>query len=441
MTRDADLVQALRRVARPMDEVASEDALLEAVGDAGLVLIGEASHGTHDFYRMRADLTKRLIAEKGFGAVAVEGDWPDAWRVNQFVRGRGPETDAEQALAGFRRFPTWMWRNTDVLEFVGWLRGRNQEHPDASAGFYGLDLYSLHASIEAVLAYLDGMDPEAASRARARYACFDHFGDDVQAYGMATAGLSLEASCEREVVAQLVDLRRQAASYASRDGHVAEDEYFQAEQNARLVTNAEQYYRAMFGSRVSSWNLRDTHMADTLDALLAHDRRLGRSAKMVVWAHNSHLGDASATEMGEQGELNLGQLARERHPGRTFLLGFSTHEGSVTAADDWGDPAQRMRVRPSLPGSFERLFHEVGIPRFLLLAREAPRELDEPRLQRAIGVIYRPRTERQSHYFHARVRRQFDAVIHLDRTRGVEPLDPGPQWDPTEPPETYPSGI
>jgi erythromycin esterase-like protein len=441
MAPDADLVRALQRVARPVDEPASRDALLEAVGDAGLVLIGEASHGTHDFYRMRAELTKRLVAEKGFGAVAVEGDWPDAWRVNQFVRGRAPGIEAEAALAGFRRFPTWMWRNTDVLEFVGWLREYNHDHPDASAGFHGIDLYSLHASIEAVLAYLDRVDPEAAQRARARYACFDHFGEDVQAYGMAAAGLGLEASCEREVVAQLVDLRRQSAAYASRDGHVAEDEYFQAEQNARLVTNAERYYRAMFGSRVSSWNLRDTHMADTLDALLAHNRRLGRSAKTVVWAHNSHLGDARATQMGDDGEVNVGQLARERHPGETFLVGFSTHEGSVAAADDWGEPAQRMRVRPSLPGSFERLFHDVGIPRFLLLMRETPPELDAPRLQRAIGVIYRPRTERQSHYFEAHVRSQFDAVIHLDRTRAVEPLDRGPQWDPAEPPETYPSGI
>jgi erythromycin esterase-like protein len=434
-------VDALRVAALPLSGTAADfDPLLNAIGEARLVLIGEASHGTHEFYRVRAEITKRLLAEKGFGAVAIEGDWPDAWRVNRYVRGLGDDADASEALAGFRRFPTWMWRNADVLDFVGWLRAHNERRTEAAAGFYGLDLYSLHASMDAVLQYLDKVDPAAARRARERYACFEHFGEDVQAYGY-TAGFGLTEPCEKDVVAQLVDLRRRAADYAARDGRVAEDDYFQAEQNARLVRNAEQYYRAMFQGRVTSWNLRDTHMADTLDALAAHHVRQGRSPKVVVWAHNSHVGDARATRMGREGELNLGQLVRERHPGEAFLVGFSTHAGTVTAAPDWGAPAEHKRVRPSLPDSYERLFHDTRQDRFLLLSPEGVAALERPRLQRAIGVIYRPDTERLSHYFEARVGRQFDAVLHYDVTRAVEPLDRGSLWDPREPPETYPTGI
>jgi erythromycin esterase-like protein len=434
-------VDALRKAALPLSGATGDfDPLLNAIGEARLVLIGEASHGTHDFYRVRAEITKRLLVEKGFGAVAIEGDWPDAWRVNRYVRGLGDDADASEALAGFRRFPTWMWRNADVLDFVGWLRAHNEGKGEAAAGFYGLDLYSLHASMEAVLEYLANVDPAAARQARERYACFDHFGEDVQAYGY-TAGFGLSESCEQDVVAQLVELRRRAADYAARDGRVAEDDYFQAEQNARLVRNAEQYYRSMFQGRVSSWNLRDTHMADTLDALVTHHARQGRSPKVVAWAHNSHVGDARATQMGREGELNVGQLMRERHPNEAFLVGFSTHAGTVTAASDWGAPAERKRVQPSLPESYERLFHDTGEDRLMLLSPEDIPTLERPRLQRAIGVIYRPDTERMSHYFEARVGRQFDAVLHYDVTRAVEPLEPGTLWDPREPPETYPTGI
>lgn len=439
MANDRALVEAIRKAARPL----SLDPLVEAAGGRSLVLIGEASHGTHEFYRLRAQLTRRLIEEKGFASVAIEGDWPDTWRVDRWVRGRSEEPDADAALAGFRRFPTWMWRNTDMLAFVGWLREHNRARPDAAAGVYGLDLYSLHSSIEAVLAYLERVDPEAARRARARYACFDHFGEDAQSYGMAAAGLGLDVSCEREVVAQLVELRKKAAAYASRDGHVAEDDYFQAERNALLVRNAEEYYREMFGSRVSTWNLRDTHMADTLDALLDHQRRLGRSDRTVVWAHNSHLGDARATRMGAEGEINLGQLVRERHPGASFLVGFSTHEGTVTAADEWGDPPVRMAVRPSLEGSWERAFHDTGLRELVLLLEGAGAALAEERLQRAIGVIYRPETERASHYYEVALGRQFDAVIHVDTTSALHPLEPGHVWERgvEEPAETFPFGL
>ena len=416
--------------------------LLGAIGDARLVLIGEATHGTHEFYRTRAELTKALISTKGFNLVAVEADWPDAYRVNRWVRHATDETDAEAALGDFTRFPRWMWRNRDVVEFIQWLRTHNTHHPPSSrAGFYGLDLYSLHASVEAVLVYLRKVDPDGAERARYRYGCFEDFGDDPQAYGYA-ANIGLSRSCEDDVVAQLLDLRRRAADYASRDGRIAADEYFFAEQNARLVRNAEEYYRAMFGGRVESWNLRDTHMMETLEALLAHVHQTSGHARAVIWAHNSHLGDERATYMGEMGELNLGQLVRQKHGSQAFLVGFTTHTGTVTAASNWDEPAQRKRVRPSMDGSYERLFHDAGMERFLLLLREgATREaLRHARLERAIGVIYRPESERLSHYFRARLPEQFDAVLHIDETSALEPLE---RWahDEVDLPETYPTGI
>ena len=420
------------------------DALLDRVDDARLVLLGEASHGTHEFYRLRAELTQRLIAEKGFHGVAAEADWPDAYRVNRFVRGEGRDVTAIESLGDFARFPAWMWRNADVLDFLGWLRDRNEGHPAprARAGFYGLDLYSLSASMQAVIAYLERTDPEAARRARGRYACFDHFGEDGQAYGQAT-GFGLAGSCEDEVVGQLREMRRHAVEFAAA-APLNEDETFFAQQNALVVKNAEEYYRSMFRGRVSSWNLRDRHMMETLEALLAHlDRQVGR-AKLVVWAHNSHLGDARATEMSETGELNLGQLVRQRHGADCLLVGFTTFEGTVTAASDWDRPAQRKRVRPALPGSYEAIFHATGLPRFLLMlgdAGGAGEALRRPRLERAIGVIYRPDTERASHYFHADLPGQFDAVIHLDATRAVEPLEATAAWRRGEVPETFPSAV
>jgi erythromycin esterase-like protein len=380
----------------------------------------------------------------GFTAVAVEADWPDAYRVNRYVRG-SDDVDAVQALADFRRFPSWMWRNLDVVEFVEWLHAHNDALPaDAPrVGFYGLDLYSLHASMEAVVRYLEKVDPDAAKRARARYACFDHFGGDTQIYGSVT-GAGLARSCEDEVVSQLLDLQSRAADYARRDGRVAEDELFHAEQNARLVRNAEAYYRSMFLAEVPSWNLRDRHMAETLEALVAHLDRQSGPAKVVVWAHNSHLGDARATEMGRRGELNVGQLVRERYGRGAVLVGFTTHHGTVTAASDWGGPAERKRVRPALPGSYEAMFHATGLARFLLALRDGgtvSEGLRDPGLERAIGVVYRPETERRSHYFYARLPDQFDAVLHFDETRAVEPLERTAEWDAGEVPETFPFAV
>jgi erythromycin esterase-like protein len=460
----AALGATLATAARPISPTpatgpgADHDALLDLSGERRVVLLGEGSHGTHEFYAARAAITRRLVEERGFDAVAIEGDWPDSDRVNRWIRGVGHDWTARDALDGFRRFPQWMWRNADVVALVDALRARaRQVGADGQApGFYGLDLYSLHASIDEVLRYLDATDPDAARRARERYACFDHFGEDPQSYGY-VAAFDRAESCEEAVVQQLVELRRRAPELARADGDGGaslspEEEFFSAEQNARLVIDAERYYRAMFRGRTSSWNLRDTHMADTLDALLAHLRGRGRAGKVVVWAHNSHLGDARHTQMGEGGELNLGQLVRERHPDDCLLVGFTTHAGTVTAAHDWGDSAERMRVNPSLPGSVERALHQASRARgaeaiFLPLhgsaAADAARAaLETPLLERAIGVIYRPRTERQSHYFQARVGRQFDALYHYDATRAVEPLERAPAWRPDdEPPETYPSAL
>jgi erythromycin esterase-like protein len=435
-------VEAIREVAHPVSSDADYEPLVEHAGTAQFVLIGEASHGTHEFYAIRAALTRRLIEERGFRAVALEADWPDTLRVHRYVTGRTQEPNPAAALGDFRRFPAWMWRNTVMVDFVAWLRDWNARVArDRPAGIFGMDLYSLHASIESVLGYLEKVDADAARRARHRYGCFEYFGEDPQAYGYATTRGQAE-SCEEAVVAQLVDLRRKYGDIVSRDGQVAEDEFFYAEQNARLVKNAERYYRSMFHGRDESWNLRDEHMTETLNALVNHFDS-GRT-KIVVWAHNSHLGDARATAMSDRGEWNVGQLARERFGNRVFSIGFSTFSGSVTAARDWGDPAERRRVRPGLRGSYEELFHRSEVPRFWLDLREqnaATTMLRQRRIERAIGVIYRPETERWSHYFETCLPEQFDAIIHLDETRALEPLERTSEWDESELPETYPEGL
>lgn len=437
------LVSSARAAAQPFhltrDQMAGALAGLES---APIVLLGEASHGTQDFYHLRASITKHLIEHHGLTAVAVEGDWPDALRVNRFIRGEGPDADANAALAGFERFPSWLWRNTEVLSFVRWLREWNDAHPARKVGFYGLDLYSLNTSIRAVIAYLDRVDPEAARRARDRYACLDHFAGDTHAYGYAVSA-GITEPCEDEVVNQLLELRDRAAEYARRDADVGSSEFFFAEQNAQLAKNAEQYYRAMFRGRHSSWNIRDTHMADTLEALRRFQEDEERlTPRLAVWAHNSHVGDARATELGERGEVNLGQLLRERHGDAVRSIGFTTCDGTVTAASDWDADAERKLVRQALDGSIESLLHAVGIPQFVLqMHDERLAGFVTPLLERAIGVVYRPHTERQSHYFHARVSEQFDMLIHVDRTTALVPLEPSRHWYREEVPETYPSGL
>lgn len=421
--------------------------LLDMIADASVVLLGEASHGTHEFYRERAQITKLLIREKGFGAVAIEGDWPDAYRVHQFVAGRSSDGEASDALRGFARFPTWMWVNADVLDFIGWLRAYNdnQELESKPVGFYGLDLYSLYRSVQEVVNFLESKDPAAAERARVRYGCFDHFGHDTQAYAYATH-LGLAQSCEAEVVAQLVDLlQTRIQPRGEKMDALQEESLFNAEQNGILVQAAERYYRTMLVGEVSSWNLRDEHMAKTLERIRGHLARHGRSTKVVIWAHNSHAGDARATSMGRhRSEWSIGQLVRQAYGRDAVSVGFTTYAGTVTAASRWDGPTERKYVRPALPGSYERLFHEAGMPRFFLNLRgtEAGRVLTPPMLERAIGVLYLPETERLSHYFDASLGAQFDGVIHIDRTRAVEPVEHAKRWvSGEEVPETFPTGI
>lgn len=447
VTQNAAL-EAVRLAAHPLDGGPGDyDALLDLVGNARFVLLGEATHGTHEFYEERARITRRLIEEKGFTAVAVEADWPDAWRVNRYVRGEGQDADGRAALSGFERFPSWMWRNTAVLDFVEWLRAHNARAGAGQAGFYGLDLYSMFTSIHEVVRYLEGVDPNAASEARKVYSCFDHYDRDSQQYGYATS-FGMTPSCEQGVLDMLRELQGRAFDYmqrsASEAGTSAQDAFFYAQQNARLVKNAEQYYRTMFKGRISSWNLRDSHMAETLDAVARHLSQDGKPARIVVWEHNSHIGDARATEIGRQGEWTVGELARKAYGQDACLIGFTTYDGRVTAASAWDGEAQHKHVRPALAGSYERLLHDTGIERLFLPLRDPGPVRDalmEERLERAIGVLYLPRTERQSHYFHAQLPRQFDAVIHIDRTSAVEPLDPTGGWHSGEPPETYPEGL
>lgn len=442
---DKTLIAALQREARPLETAEDYEYLLDTIGDATIVLLGEATHGTREFYRLRAEISKRLIVDKGFDAIAVEADWPDALRVSRYVQHGGDDMSADQALSGFKRFPQWMWRNHETVDLVNWLRVHNHHVAIAArrCGFYGLDLYSLQQSMHAVIGYLDQVDPAAAARAREHYSCIDHFAEDPQRYGYVTS-FGMKPDCEAAVLRQLVDMNRLANEHL-RTGMVP-DEFFYAQQNARVTRNAEVYYRAMFQGRDASWNVRDSHMAETLQALREHlGQRTGRAPRIVVWAHNSHLGDARATEMGAHGQLNLGQLVRERYrPHESFLLGFTTHAGSVTAASEWDGPAELKPVVPSRPDSVEHVLHEVGMPTFLLSLRgrdSALARADGRLLERAIGVIYRPDTERMSHYFFADAQQQFDALIHVDRSTALTPLERSALWRHEEPAETYPSGL
>lgn len=420
------LIMVLNDAAEPLYDTPNYSSLLERIGDARYVMIGEASHGTHEFYQTRIEITQQLIKQKGFMAVAIEGDWPDAHRVHRYLQGSGQTQDPQQALGDFKRFPTWMWRNTTIPPFLKWLReyndGPNTAH---KVGFYGLDLYSLNASMQAVVNYLMKIDPEAAIEAKGRYACFDHMNVDPQMYAYLTSN-RMKKSCIDEVIAELSDIQHHAFEYIHKDGIAAEDDYFFAAQNARVVKNAEVYYRSMFEGHVSSWNIRDRHMAETLNVLADHlEHRFNKPAKIIIWAHNSHVGDARATEMGERGEVNIGQLVREQHSD-TYSIGFSTYEGFVTAASNWDEPAECKKILPGFAESYEELFHLLRYKNFMLHLvgnEELDHYLKIPRLQRAIGVIYRPETERLSHYFFTRLPYQFDSVIHFDKTSPLKPLE------------------
>ena len=414
-------------------ETADLNPLMERIGSARIVLLGEASHGTSEFYRMRERITRELIVKKGFRFVAIEADWPDAARVDHYVRHfQYPPSE----WTAFARFPTWMWRNTEVRDFVSWLRKHNGAvEPNKRVAFHGLDLYSLYDSIRSVLNYLDEVDPESAKVARERYGCLTPWQRDPATYGHAALTGSYP-TCESDVVHTLTDLLAKRRAYAEHDG----ERFLDAAQNARLVANAERYYRIMYYGSRASWNLRDGHMFETLKNLLAFH---GTGSKAVVWAHNSHVGNAEATEMAARGEYNIGQLCRREFGDQAYLVGFGTHSGTVAAASEWDGPMEVKNVQPSLHNSYERLCHATGLARFMLGLRGrgdlcGPKGLGRERLERAIGVIYRPETERASHYFQANLPQQFDEYVWFDDTHAVTPLDTA---EIKGLPDTYPFGV
>lgn len=427
--------ELIARAAEPLPDIDDPEfgSFFDRFGDARLVCLGEASHGTSEFYRARAAITRRLVERHGFTMVAVEADWPDAAVIDRIVRDKPAPPEAEPP---FQRFPTWMWRNAEFAAFVSWLRDHNRS-ADRAVSFHGLDLYNMNASIGAVIGYLDRTDPDAAADARRRYACLKPWKEEPAIYGRIALSEGY-GRCETAVVEMLRDLFAKQQSYVDGDP----DAFIDAAQNARLVANAEAYYRAMYHGSAASWNLRDVHMADTLELLL---RWRGPEAKAVVWAHNSHIGDARFTDMGEsRDELNLGQLVREAHGADARLIGFGTHDGTVAAADDWDAPMKIKQLNLSRPDSYERLMHDSGLARFLLDLREgahpdARDALMAQRLERYIGVIYRPETERWSHYSEATLPKQYDAFIWFDRTEAVKAL-PGPEEHGTAD-ETWPFGL
>lgn len=432
------LLTAIRdRACRLGDSPRDLDPLLRMSRGRSLVLLGEASHGTHEFYALRAQITQRLIEEQGCDAVVVEGDWPDVMQLDRFVRGED-SVAVDEAFAAFKRFPAWMWANQPIKDFVLWLRAYNATRPDADrVGVYGMDLYSLYRSAESVIDYLESVDPDQAVKARELYRALDHVRDP-QGYGYEAAS-GLRPDCREAAAALLKGLVGRGEDYLAGDGARASALQFHAERNAYVVLNAERYYRAMFEGRTNIWNLRDAHMANTIAALRRHLREAGRGGRLVVWAHNSHLGDARATEMAERGEWNVGQLLREAHGEETLLVGFTTFTGHVTAARDWDGPAERRWVRPAHKDACEHLFYRTGLDRFFLPLRDSvEQDLREPLLERAIGVLYRPETERASHYFRASVSAQFDALFHLDETSALEPIEIGQSWQARELPDTYP---
>lgn len=437
------LAGQVRLAARPLESPPDLDPLLDMIGSARFVLLGEASHGTSEYYTWRAELSRRLIREQGFSFIAVEGDWPDCYRVNRYVKGFADAgRNAEEVLHAFERWPTWMWANREVVALAEWMREHNHSLPaEQQAGFYGLDVYSLWASMSAVVEYLERLDPDAAAAARRAYSCFDPYYEDVQEYARATA--LVPTSCEDEAVSMLGALRARAPMYRQ-DGR---DAFFNAEQNALVARDAERYYRTMVRGGPASWNVRDHHMVDTLDRLMDHH---GRNARAIVWEHNTHIGDARFTDMRRAGMVNVGQLVREGHGERpderdgVVLVGFGSYRGTVIAGDEWGAPMRRMRVPEGRQGSWEDICHRAGSHDQLFLFDGSDDGgidgLDRPLEHRAIGVVYDPAAERWGNYVPTIVPRRYDAFLYVDHTKGVDPLHM-PVHVGGDEPETYPSGM
>jgi erythromycin esterase-like protein len=432
---DTALTDEIKSLAQPISGAGDLDPLMNAIGDSRYVLLGEASHGTSDFYTWRAEISKRLVTEKGFSFIAVEGDWPDCYTVNQYVKGLSGES-AEEVLHAFSRWPTWMWANREIVALAEWMRDYNARRPASQqAGFFGLDVYSLWESMHSVLEYLEGMDPDLANNARRAYSCFEPYEEDAQEYARATA--LVPTSCEDEAVRILSALRSRAPEFRD-DGP---DAYFNAEQNALVARNAELYYRTMVRGGPGSWNVRDNHMVETLNRLMQHH---GPDAKAIVWEHNTHIGDARFTDMARSGMVNVGQLVRQEHGSDgVTLLGFGTHRGTVIAGDEWGAPMQRMRVPEARDGSYEAAMKSAGVPDSLFIFPRGDDErtvqLREPRGHRAIGVVYDPRTEHWGNYVPTILPGRYDAFIYIEETRALDPLHMRVTQD-GDLPETYPSG-
>ena len=421
----------------PLETADDLDPLLDYIGDARFVLLGEASHGTSEYYTWRARLSRRLIEEKGFSFIAVEGDWPDCYAINRYIKGyQEAGENVEEILRNFKRWPTWMWANWEVAALAEWLRRHNDEQPEGrKAGFYGLDVYSLWESMESLMGYLEENEPEALDAARRAYLCFEPYGQDVQAYARATA--LVPTSCEAEVVELLQEVRRRVEEYPE-DREAA----FNAEQNAYVAAEAERYYRAMVRGGANSWNVRDYHMIDTLDRLMKHHAESWEGEpKAIVWEHNTHIGDARYTDMSDAGMVNVGQLARERHDDEgVVLVGFSSYEGSVIAGSQWGAPMARMPVPQGKEGSWESVLHQALRGNGLLLMDDLYdlEGAEEWRGHRAIGVVYHPEWE-QGHYVPTILPQRYDALLFIDQTEALHPLHMRP--DTRKPPELYPWGF
>ena len=436
--RSKPISESLKKRALPLEREADLEPLIKRIGDASYVLLGEATHGTSEFYQWRAALSRRLIEDYGFSFVAVEGDWPDCYRVNRYAK-LYPESGerAREVLHAFERWPTWMWANREVAEFAEWMRDHNRRRSSArQVGFYGLDVYSLWESMHAVVQYLEGIDPALARSARGAYRCFEPYGGDVQEYARATA--LVPTTCEREAVAVLAALRSKGSEFRE-DGR---DAFFNAEQNALVAQNAERYYRTMVRGGPTSWNVRDAHMVETLERLMKHH---GPEAKAIVWEHNTHVGDARFTDMARAGMFNVGQLVRQTNDASdVVIVGFGTHRGTVVAGDEWGAPMRRMRVPPAREASFEHALHDAETSDALLLFNESENGgiegLDEPIGHRAIGVVYDPHNERWGNYVPTIVSKRFDAFVYIEESSGVDALHM-PVLVDGEPPETFPSGM
>ncbi len=442
---DDKLLDLLDKEINPieLDNMSGLQTMIDNIGDARIVMMGEATHGTKEFYQIRMALSKLLIEQKGFQAIAIEGDWPSIYQFHRYILGSKEIDNEQKYLKRFTRFPTWMWANTTIPPFLEWLREYNQNlHSSLKIGMYGLDLYSLHDSIKAIIKFLSENEPDLAERAKNRYACFDHIAMNPQMYGY-HVNQNLRQSCVKEVKEQLLDMQQRTLSKLSADKMLQSELEFYSNQNARVVKNAEEYYRTMFEPGAISWNLRDNHMAQTLSNIISHtESKTKLPAKVIVWAHNSHIGDARATEMSDRGEINLGQIIRERYDTSSYLLGFSTFSGTVMAASEWDYPPEVKTVLPALKASYEALFHRIPTNNFFLNLRKDTHLnelLQHARLQRAIGVIYLPQSERMSHYFFSRLPYQFDSIIHIDESHALTELSVKKQVREEDLPETYPT--